>query len=536
MSRLAVLLVTLALIIVSCAPRDTPSQGEVTADDGWPDTTRPDIPRTNPTITDDVDDATAPPPEQRPVFLNETHGAPRIELDVPLGDAIGQHHPLITVAEFPLLKHPPVRLGSASLLGYEEEIRFDFGANSTGKVLFGKDDDDAIGTFLLFQEDKPILEYRLRLNAGTFADIQGREIQILGHRYLVAEASNTSVHLYGVDVPSNLAFTNGTRLVVNSSGQPDTTVQVTPGELRYTLYAGDPDREGILLAPGDSLSAKIPRNRLASRILDIAYVGAPSQDAGELRLDRTRSGYRISVETIRGLVEVPLVEEDAGQLVLGSVGEPLRLTPCAYGTYCIAPGDLALLTSPLGASYLITYADASNDTKELIIREGGNRYSYRFVGEPGQNAFTDIVVDGYPFRARIGPRQNGSGDYNITIDQGFTQGRVELVTRTGAVLRIGDINGTTVPLDMRIPAQLTLNRREERISLNVTLDNGDGRVLIAGNLTLVEDDDDDLVGVSQYGVGVFLDRDGDDLPDSTGREVALLVPESVIYGVIALEG
>lgn len=536
----ALLLLSSFVLLVACAPQyppPTPDIPAVPTEDPW-NPTRPDIPRSDPQPEPDEEEPTTPvtPPPTRPVFLNGTAASPRTELDVPLGDTIGEHHPRITATEFPLLRHRSIIVDSGTTAGYEEELRFDFKENTTGRVIFGKDDDDRIGTFLHFQEDKPILEYRLRLRAGTFSDVRGREIQVLGHTYLIAEATNRTVQLFGVDVANNLGFTNGSRLVVNSTAQTDTIARVTPTEISYILYADDTGEDGILLSPGERLSGKVPRTRLASRILDIAYEGAPLSESATLEIDRTSYGYRLIADTLGGEITLPLVEEDAGALVFGRLDERLHITPCTYNAYCIAPGDTVLLTSPRGQSYLITYGSAKNSSKDLTIRDGQNRYVYDFYGEPGRDAFADIVIDDYPFRARIGPRINGTDDHNISIEQGFVQGRVELALRTGAVVRIGDLNGTRLPIELRIPRRAGTDGREERISINITLSDGDGRVVIGGNLTLVEDEDEDLVGVSQYGVGILLDRDGDDLPPATGREAKLLVPASTAYGIVALEG
>jgi len=533
-------LVVMVVFLASCAPTvDLPPSDPVVRPGDGVEPARPDIPRVYlpGTIDVEVEDPVTPTPTTPPVFINESRGAPRVELDVLLGDVIGEDHSLITVAEFPLLRHPPVRLGSASLLGYDEELRFDFGVNSTGKIIFGKNDDDAIGTFLFFAEDKPILEYRVRLLRGTFTDLEGKQIQLLGHTYVVAEATNRSVQLFGIDVASNLAFSNGSKLVVNSSSQSGTLVRVYPNELRYTLYADDTDEDGILLGVGERLSDRIPHNRLASRILDIMYVGMPEQTTGPIAIERSRDGYRLRVDTVRGTMVIPLLTEDAGEVIFGDLDERLHVTPCpSILRYCIAPGDHVLLTSPRGQSYVVEYSSASNASKDLIIRDGQNRYVYTFVGEPGRNAYANIMIDDWSFRAMIGPENNETGDHNISIEQGFVQGRAELVTVTGAIIRIGDVNGTRLPLEIRIPAAITHDRREERIALNITLSNGDGRIFVGGNITFVEDDDDDLIGMSQYGVGVLLDTDGDTLPARTGREAVFLTPSENAYGVVALEG
>lgn len=497
---------------------------------------RPDIPRSNPPGGEDepVYEEPAPRGTPRQIFVEGPGKAPGIELGVPLGGAIGEHHPLLTAAEFPLLRHKAALLDAATPLTYDEVLLFDFGANSTGRVRFTKSEDDAINTYLFFEEDKPILEYRLHLRAGTFRDLQGREIQVLGHTYVVADVTNRSVHLYGKDIDSNFAFANGSRLVVNSTNQQDTRVVVTPSMVSFTLYADDLDDGGILLAPGESLAERVGHNRLGSRILDIRFLGSPEQAATLVQLEQRRFGYDLILDTPDGRLEIPLVEEDAGRLVLGTAKNPLRFEPCpAAQPYCISPGTHVLLSRG-ERTFLLEYADASNATKELIFRSEDNRYSYEFIGEPGRDAWADVILGGAVFRARIGPRDNATGQHNISIDQGFI-GRAELGVLGGSRLRIHPLNGTMLPLELITPRHGRSG--EERTWLNLSHSSGLWTITAGGNVTFVEEEGtDDAFGITGYGAAVHLDRDRSDLAPNQGEEATILIPFAEKHAVVLVEG
>ncbi len=261
----AAMLLLVVTLIISCTPpalEPTPTTPIPTK----PSTVvRPEIPRVNPPQNMPDDPIYKNPGEQphgkEPMPLpNRTS---HIDLDIPYGDAIGKHHKIITQAEFPLLKHPTIKTGTSGLLGYTETLRFDFANNSTGKIVIGKDDDE-LGTFLLFEHEKPIFEYKLTLDRATFYSIRGRDIQVLGHTYTIAEVNNYSVALFGKDIASNLYFRNNTELEVNNSKVYETRCKITPNSISYTLYAkGDDDNRNILLSPKESLSSNIKQKSFA---------------------------------------------------------------------------------------------------------------------------------------------------------------------------------------------------------------------------------------------------------------------------------
>lgn len=514
-----------------------PEPSVISAGDGL----RPDIPRSqNPGEQEPTNPDKQTGHTPRDFLTNSTTrvGSPGVNLDIPLNEPIGKYHPILRVEDFPLLRHNTITITPGEILTYDEEILFDFRENSTGKIIFGKDDEtEQIGTFLFFAEDKPIFEYRLRLQRGTFRDIQGRNIQILGHTYVVADVTEKTVNFYGKDIASNLGFTNGSKLLVNSSKRSNTDVRVWPNMIAFRVLGDDIDDDGILLSPGESLSDNLGWTPLASKILDIRYLGTPNQTASLVYLNKKSFGYELEIDVAGGRLSLPLVEEDAGKLFLGSPDGSLRITPCPSGQqYCIPPETQLLLTSSRGRTFVIEYIDASNDTKELIMRSKGNRYSFEFLGEPGRDAWTDIVLDGEKFRARIGPK-GPDGEYNISVDQGFRQGRVEIVTADGSLLRIHDFTNGNKTLPLEIITKNPLARHgEEQTFLNITFD-GLWTVTAGGNLTFTQEENDgDDVGISRFGTGVFLDKKDRNLPEGVGEDVVLLIPWHMVRGAVRIEG
>lgn len=491
---------------------------------------RPDIPRSNP--PQDTPDSYVEP--AKPGFNRTTvfipTGTPGTDLDVPLGDAIGKHHKIITQAEFPLLKHQPLRVDANTLVGYEETIRFDFGSNSTGRVVFGEDDEE-VGTFLRFEEGKPILEYRLQLKQGTFSHYSGRDIQVLGHRYTIAEASNTTIALFGSSVASNLFLENGSKLEVNSTSRSDTLVKVTPSSFSFTLYVDGKDDGDILLSPNETLSSNIGRLTFGTDLMDIRYKGAPKLEGASIELRRDDEGYSLVAETASGILDVDLFTIVNGTPMLGDDEDRLRITQCGY---CIEPGDRFIVTTPDGQTFLLRYTSLNNDSGTLFIREGETKHTIRYTGIPGRNASTAIIVGEYRFPVKIGPRDNVTGEHNISVEQGFRNRRVEIALKNGAILRIGDVNASVLPLQVVVPASKTLDRREQITPFNITAVGG--LRIVVGNVTFVESDDgEDTFGVTPYGTLIHLERDDEDMPLNAGDDAVIIVPVEPLYGIVMLE-
>ncbi|MBR9700736.1 hypothetical protein GOV11_02625 [Candidatus Woesearchaeota archaeon] len=532
-------LLILVLFIMSCAPPQM-TDGPSNPLDPFPDDIplRPDIPHTP---TEPEDNYQAPPDEPTnipgTIFVDGSPYARSIGLEVPLNELLGEHHPIITRHEFPLLKHGPILVEQALAESYYEEIIFDHDENTTGEIRFTKDDDDNIGSFLFFEEDKYILQYRLTLSGFYWWELESREIQILGHKYVIAEASNTTVKLYGIDVDNNLLFIDGKRLKVQSQTQPDTLAIVRPDMISFILIAEDVDDDGILLAPGESLSENVGQNKLASQLLDIRYDGAPLQDASRIRLDRNRHGYSLEFTTIdERKIDITLVEDDAGHVILGKLDEPLKYMRCpAENRYCIQPEDNILLTSSNGETYLMKYSGIENDSNNLRMKMDGNRYQYEILGDLNRTAWADLIIDDNIWRVDVSPYDPRTEGYNISINQAYYDDAVEIVTLGDFRIRLGELTDDTLPLEIIIPARYTRDRYDDITPVNLTYD-GEWSVTV-GNITFFEDErTDDEYGLSEYGMAVWIDKDDENYPDGSGAEAEFMIPSETVYGTVLLEG
>jgi hypothetical protein len=526
-----IIAVLLLSLFVACTPPelvDIPTSPRPVITD--PGTVRPDIPRTPPTDTPipEYQNPGEQPSNNIPwPITNVSAGA---KLDVPLGETIGKHHPIITRSELPLLRHDPIRVHDNLLIGYEERIMFDHKANTTGKVVYRQDDDERIGSFLLFEEDKPILTYELTLDSSAFPRISGREIEVLGNRYLIAEATNTSVALFGIDIASNLFFEDGEPLDVNSTTQRRTVARVRPNMIGFQLYADGPKGD-ILLAPGDSLAKIIGRKSFGTDQFDITYIGAPTQERTAITIDQNKHGYVLRMRTKEGDITFPLVEEDAGRLVFGRLDEPLRITPCPASRYCVAPDTLLPFTTSDGRTYLRTYDDATDSTV-IFSDKKGNTYTYHYTGTPGKDANVNVVVGEQTFRCKVGPRDNRTGDYNITVEQGYKNGRVEIVAEDGSVVRVGDMNATGLLVTLTIPAARTPSKKDEATRFLITYP---WRVSVSNATATLpfyqEEDEDDALAMTPYGVGIVL---SDFSRPASGDDATITIPKTRAYGIVSI--
>jgi len=529
--RVSLILVVLLLLGCQQITPEPYSSPNITNQD--PDL-RPDIPRSyvpDPSVIDHEQQNDTP-------FLKPDVVPPYLSLELPIGELMGHAYPFITSKHFPLLRHYAVPLSGSAYVVYDEELLFDFDENTTGMIIFGEDEDEEIGTFLFYENEKPIFTYSVSLRGLAWEDLSGREIELLGNRYVIAEATNTSVSFYGITVASNLFFSDGKKLVVDSQHQLDTRVDVTYDRIAFTVYAdGRRDDGNIMLSPGERLTDNM--RGFANSVFDIMYEGVTEGTSSHFRLDRTKHGYDMIFDTPDGRIEIPLLEEDAGNLVLGRLDEPLRLDECVRSE-CITRGETMLFTTLDGRTFEATYTDISEQPPELIVRQTGNRYTYQILGNLTRgNAYTDIVLGDIPFRTEIGTFDFENENANISVDfKRYRDRDVDALLLGGFELDIGTIVDNTLTLEIIIPREYLHEYRRKDESLFITITYEDDFVIsVTGNITFVEDDDDrDSFGLTPYGATLFLDSEHENLEENEAIELDIHLPYEQTLGVVRLEG
>lgn len=494
---------------------------------GQDESMRPDITREYEPEPEQVD--VQPTGSERPVLIDDP--IPRLELKLPIGTPIGEQHKIITKHQLPLLAGIAIPYDNR-IIEYDQELIFDFDENSTGEIRFGEDPVDTIGTFLFFTSGRPIFQYQVRLRGATWKQLSGRDIKLLGHTYVIAEATNNTVVLFGRDVDSNMLFEHEDKFVFQGSKQQDTVSFVYPDVLGFRVFVDGEDSGDIWLTQGESIADNIGKDTMASRFFDIRYGGLDTSELSRIRIDRTTHGYDLLIDTPDGALDIPLVEEKEGQIRLGREGKSLHIDECPGRTYCIAPDEYILLTTQ-GRSKLLYYSDVNLDPDRLIMRDPNNRYSFEFIGVPGENARTDIIIDDLSWAARIGEHDNATGSANISVRAGQHANRV--YTRAGPYLEIHKIErNSTLPLELVIPRHMTLDRKEDRTWINLTFD-GEWRIIMEGDFISIEDTDK-LLGQTEYGVAFLLDQDKRNLERNEANEADILIPSSQALGTVRLEG
>lgn len=538
-----IVILAVLILFTACAPPELTAEN---ASDGFgyqeDVPARPDIPRTS-DAGDGLDDLPwgediVPPQRGTPkdIFVVGPREHPGIRLELPFRELLGEHFPILTAEEYPLLGHPRLGLdlGHELTFGYEERIIFDHDKNTTGRIIFIEHPDtEQIGDFLFFEEDLPVFTYELLLHQGNFTAFEGRDIQLLGMTYIIAEATNNSVVLYGKDYANNLLFEEGRSLLVNGSRVSRAEAFVKPDRLGFTLRADDPHEGGILLGQGETLADVIGWRALGSWRWDIGYVGVPSNEIVLLELDRGTQGYTLRTILADGRpLDLRIVEADAGSLILGELDRPLHVERCPAHSYCIAPEQAILLQSPDGRTFPVMYEGTSNESRTINIEHDGTKYLYDFFGLPGRDAFSEILLEGARFTARIGPLDNRSGEANISITRGLPARIPRIILSGGFILEIGDVEEDSLSLELVVPRQFTHDGREERTVINMTFD-GSWHAGIAGNLSLVIDDDDrDAFAATPYGVMIRID----DFDQGRGSDVSVQIPLLETRGRILLKG
>ncbi len=115
----------------------------------------------------------------------------KLNVNEPLGEVIES----LTSDDLESLADGVVSTRSGSTR-YAQYIRFKDTGFSSGKVVYGENDDDEVGDYLYFQKNKEIYEYELRFSNGLdsiiddnhLEDLEGEHLQLLGRVYTIIGA------------------------------------------------------------------------------------------------------------------------------------------------------------------------------------------------------------------------------------------------------------------------------------------------------------------------------------------------------------
>ena len=123
---------------------------------------------------------------------------------------------------------------------------------------------------------------------------------------------------------------------------------------------------------------------------------------------------------------------------------------------------------------------------------------------------------------------------NISIDQGYSQGVVELYDSSESHIRIGSIDNNTLPITIIIPRQNT----QEQLNINLTYSTSwSTSVDTTNNITFYEENNRyDTYASTQFGTLMKLYRNNNDVARNIGNDLDIMSPMSKRYGIITLNG
>jgi len=280
------LLSALLLLLLAACARSQLTDGNYTdVRPPPPPDVRPDIPRTKLPPSEPVPTKPSTLASELTPFLNTTLSIRTTRPDGILvgtdehpfliGEKLGERLPILTRNELSTLAMPQPSFRGQPLHA-DNFLRFDFEDDQegmSGELRFRRDPDtDETRSELFFADGKPIFEYAFLLHDGNFLGLVNEQLALFGHTYVVKEAHNQSITLYGLDVDQWLVLDNGSQLEINGDRIARTKVRVDPWSIMIRYYPPDLDDGGLALTPGESLRQRLPRPEiLLNPLFDIVY-------------------------------------------------------------------------------------------------------------------------------------------------------------------------------------------------------------------------------------------------------------------------
>ncbi len=401
---------------------------------------------------------------------------------------------------------------------YEQFIRLE-----SGRVVFGYDEEsETISTYLLYEEEEPILNYIFELSGGIFKFFEGESIHFLGHDYYIEAVGSDYIRLTGVTTPDTLLLRNASSTRINtetiSSAQLNTTLE--EDYLRIILKA----QEDIKILAGSTLRQNLDRpEALLTNRLDIAYQGLTQAPLFNILFDKKSDCYKLSFTTNKNLTyKIPLLGFEPFRL--GDDEHKLVLQE-GDGTdnYVIGEKDYFVINNNRELNGLSTVLRLisinANDNILLFEDPALEKFAVYFEGTPGVNASAELIVDNVLHQVFVGEHGisadlDGDGDIN--------NDKVSIITAGNGIIRFNELAKDyaefllVTPGEMREGAgselETSLILRDEGISIN------------RNDLKMFRHEgSENMVGMTDYGA-LFILGDMIDSEEQSGEDLLIRYP------------
>lgn len=475
-------------------------------------------------------------------------------MPIPINKNIGEisQYKIITFYEFPLLKGIPLqrtRPPYPHTASYIQELRFDFGKNSTGKVISAaREEEEVVKDFLFFEEGKPIFEYRLLLSEGTFRDYLESPIRILGVDYVIAEAEEGLVVFFGKDIGQYIRFQNNSKIKIGRDIIPDTNVEIINNrEIRYRVYAGDEDDIGLLVGINESLSSRMRHPKaLLSPIFDIYFRGLQKGEMPLLNYTEERIIFKHSDNKydliFRSRLDkenrIPLLYLSNGEIEVGEEGERLHIQECRNTKdFCIEEGERVILNFQ-DASVVMRYSGINNNSQLITFTdELGSKFVYDFKGIPGKNASAEIFYNGRRFKVYIG-YNNSTDNFPISMDLDGNYGI------NGALMKIYTMGEEKIEfkpsqnywnITISIPRKKMFDYKDEKIIVQIFINGSELKGRVFGVFEYDEDEKDAFLR-TPFGAWIRVTEPEIFSNYADGEDINITMPLLEVIALISLKG
>ena len=466
-----------------------------------------------------------------------------------VGDVIGDVTPVLTRQELRMLAMRQPSLKGRSLRA-ESYVRFDFEEESTGLLRLVRDPEtETLDEELFFAEGRPMFEYAYLLQDGAFPLLVGEELDFFGATYLVQEANNHTVILYGRNVPQYVTLSNGSSLDINGTSYADTRVTVDPWSVIITYDAPDPDRDGVRLKRGESLRQKLKKPEiLLNPLFDVKFEGLERSAGSAFILSSDEESVTLSYEDSFGEPSrFDLAFLDGSTLRWGGEDGALRFERCASASYCIREGESFLVNTRDDTSWVFTMKSVTTLGDALFVKDQtGEEHHVKLVDTKRREQNCSVLEGTLQLADTIIPVRVL---HNETPQRDRSRLRVEtaygertLFLASDHEARFPKKNETTDSfvvefvsprLTARIPGR-SYGLEEEVLPLRITVEDGELRVGVAGETLEQAREDKDVYGmVSQRGVLVTLRESEDGV---TGETLAIDYPADYRAGIVRIYG
>lgn len=461
------------------------------------------------------------------------------------GSKLGDALPILGRGSLSFL-NAPMPFWHDQPLRAENYVRFDFEENTSGELRFTEDPTTKEPRpELFFAEGRPIFEYAYLLKDGAFPAMVGEDLVLFGHTYEIHDATNTSLELYGKDVEQYLLLENGSKLRVNKQLMADTSVSVDPWSAIITYYASDFDRDGIRLAPGETLREKLRQpEALLNEQFNIAFDGLEGNDDENLRFEAYDNRVELSFTDFLG---EPLKIELANEQLEWGGKRLLHIDECKNrNDFCIAPKERFLLSSKEGATRVMEFRNVNDIGSVLTLRDvdSGEEHIVE-IEDTGKNESGLKVMEGAlrlygtEFLIRVLHNETLGPGSRLAVDldgNGRISGeRMDLVLADGYTIEFPEEQPTGArTVELVVPELPKLD--EERIEIRFK--KGDEGMLVGTNATLFDMDENndgatDWVGTSQRGAIITLHESDD---GKFGDALGITYPRDYQAGIVRILG